>query len=117
MTNLAAEQCRAPVALQGMIGAAGVFQAGWIRTDIGHMNILCAQDRKRYFVRDSVLADILRACGFEVNLLEYWDEYGTFHCTDWKTGDGFIRRSRWNDTRNSPDTIKYTSLIVDAVKP
>lgn len=63
------------------------------------------------------LADQLRSIGFTIRLLEYWDEAGNFHYTPWNAEDGMIRRSRWHDQRNSEQEIKYTSLILDAIKP
>ena len=59
----------------------------------------------------------LEKVGFKVELLEYWDENGVFHFTDWSSEAGFIRRSKNNDERNQSGKLKYTSLIVDAIKP
>lgn len=175
--------------LKVMIGAANVSQPGWVRTDIGHLNILCKGDWAHYFPEASIdalmaehvlehltrdeaslaarnfytflkaggrlrvavpdgnfpdrdyidyvkpmghglgsddhkilythrtLSDLFASIGFTVELLEYWDEDGRFHYTPWKVEDGLIRRSRWNDQRNSKDDIKYTSIILDAIKP
>jgi len=64
-----------------------------------------------------ILSDMLKRVGFEVKLLEYFDEAGKFHQNAWKTEDGFIHRSKDNDKRNAGGELKYTSLIVDAVKP
>ncbi len=58
----------------------------------------------------------LEKAGFAVTLLEYWDENGKFHYTDWTDEGGHIRRSRRFDARNQDGALKYTSLIVDAVK-
>ncbi len=55
--------------------------------------------------------------GFDVKLLEYWDELGTFHFTDWTNDRGLIKRSRRYDQRNQDGKLGYTSLIIDAVKP
>lgn len=54
--------------------------------------------------------------GFSVNLLEYYDENGRFYHIDWKPEDGMIYRSRRFDSRNQTGELKYTSLIIDAVK-
>jgi predicted SAM-dependent methyltransferase len=59
----------------------------------------------------------LEAVGFKVNLLEYWDEEGKFHYTDWSDEGGRISRSRRYDRRNQEGKLNYTSLIVDAIKP
>lgn len=58
----------------------------------------------------------LEKVGFKVELLEYWDEHGNFHFTDWSDEGGHISRSRRYDKRNNDGQLKYTSLIVDAVK-
>jgi predicted SAM-dependent methyltransferase len=63
------------------------------------------------------LGDLLQRCGFRVNLLEYWDEQGKFHSHPWNADDGLIHRSRWHDHRNSKTEIRYTSVVLDAVKP
>jgi predicted SAM-dependent methyltransferase len=64
-----------------------------------------------------LLKSELEDAGFEVVLLEYWDEVGQFHQSKWSDKDGPIARSLDNDTRNQSKPRAYTSLIVDAVKP
>ncbi|MCP4613456.1 MAG: hypothetical protein GY845_32595 [Planctomycetes bacterium] len=59
---------------------------------------------------------LLEHAGFNVELLEYWDENGQFHFREWSSEDGHIRRSKNNDDRNQEDPLSYTSLILDAVK-
>jgi len=63
-----------------------------------------------------ILKERLERVGFDVNLLEYWDEAGNFHFVDWNNDGGFISRSRRYDERNQGGQLKYTSLIVDAIK-
>jgi predicted SAM-dependent methyltransferase len=63
------------------------------------------------------LSKSLRKVGFEVNLLEYWDENHRFHFYPWDSRDGHINRSKRFDPRNQNGTLTYTSLIVDAIKP
>lgn len=62
------------------------------------------------------LKELLEKCGFEVKLLEYFDEHGKFHYNDWDVADGFIHRSKENDRRNKKGKLNYTSIIVDAIK-
>jgi len=62
------------------------------------------------------MKDRLEAAGFKVDLVEYWDEHGTFQFKDWDPADGYIKRSRLNDPRNQKGELVYTSLFVDAVK-
>jgi predicted SAM-dependent methyltransferase len=64
-----------------------------------------------------IMTQRLEAAGFEVKLLEYWDENRNFHFTDWNDDGGRIRRSRRYDPRNQNGALVYTSLIVDAIKP
>ncbi len=62
------------------------------------------------------LSDSLSQAGFEVTLLEYFDEAGIFHEEKWDPADGLIRRSARFDPRNAGGALNYTSLIVDARK-
>lgn len=75
-----------------------------------------ADDHKVLYDHQS-LGDLLHAAGFEVELLEYFDTTGKFHCTEWDPADGMIHRSRRFDERNQGGRLAYTSLIVDARKP
>jgi predicted SAM-dependent methyltransferase len=63
------------------------------------------------------LAAQLRAARFEVQLLEYWDEQGQLHCQAWSTEDGPIRRTARHQYPDLSLPFRYTSLIVDAIKP
>lgn len=62
------------------------------------------------------LKNRLEKAGFEVHLLEYWDEKGNFHFTNWTDEGGHIIRSKRYDERNQNGVLNYTSLIVDAIK-
>lgn len=64
-----------------------------------------------------VIQDVFASAGFEVDLLEYCDELGNFHCKDWNPEDGFIYRSKRFDHRNANGEIRMMSLIIDAQKP
>ncbi len=61
-------------------------------------------------------SEIFEKAGFKVNLLEYFDETGSFHAIDWKEEDGLVRRSKRFDKRNINGELVYTSLIIDVVK-
>lgn len=76
---------------------------------------LGAQDHKFLYNYIS-LSQILLSFGFTVKLLEYFDEFGRFHISNWDSYEGAITRSAINDNRNKNGTIKYSSLIIDAVK-
>ena len=58
--------------------------------------------------------------GLEVKPLEFWDEQGQFHQLPWRPEDGNISRSAdhdWRNVRRQPHFRRYTSLIMDLVKP
>ncbi|RIW36138.1 SAM-dependent methyltransferase [Bacillus salacetis] len=63
------------------------------------------------------ITSMFEEAGFQVNLLEFCDENGTFHHTDWDEKEGFIYRSFRFDHRNKDGNLGFLSLIVDAVKP
>ena len=63
------------------------------------------------------ISKMFEAAGFEVRLLEYFDENGAFHLQDWDGEKGVIFRSKKYDPRNQGDEIVFASLIVDAIKP
>lgn len=56
------------------------------------------------------------AAGFDVQLLEWFDENGEFHFTDWDPDAGMIVRSRRFDPRNQDGSLSYTSIILDAYR-
>jgi len=64
-----------------------------------------------------LISEELKNTGFELKLLEYWDENGQFHFQEWSSKDGHISRSKRYDPRNQDGALAYTSLIVDAIKP
>ncbi len=75
-----------------------------------------ADDHKVLYTHVS-LTEMLRAAGFVVQRLEYWDARGRFHHQDWDPESGMIRRSRRFDPRNQDGKLEYTSLILDARRP
>ena len=74
-----------------------------------------AHDHKILYTHKT-LGTILQQAGFELHLLEYFDEMGNFHQSDWDPARGFILRSARFDSRNRDGQLKYTSLIIDAIK-
>jgi predicted SAM-dependent methyltransferase len=63
------------------------------------------------------LSSLLEKAGFEVRLLEWFDEENNFHYQDWDVQEGWVRRSSRFDQRNQENRLTYTSLIIDAMKP
>lgn len=74
-----------------------------------------ADDHKVLYNNHSFTA-IFQKAGFDVVLLEYFDEKGEFHFIDWDKKDGMIHRSSRYDERNIEHPLSYTSLILDARK-
>jgi len=73
-----------------------------------------ADDHKVLYTAAS-FSELLREAGFEPQLLEYFDDQGSFHEVPWDPDDGMIHRSRRFDPRNR-GRLGYTSLIIDARK-
>jgi predicted SAM-dependent methyltransferase/GT2 family glycosyltransferase len=74
-------------------------------------------DEHKVLYTHKTLSNLLESVGFEILLLEYFDEDGRFHYSEWSPDDGMIRRSRRFDKRNAVKPTAYTSLILDALKP
>ena len=75
-----------------------------------------ADDHKVLYNYASI-CELFSSIGFDVHLLEYFDEHGQFHCNDWHPSDGLVQRSKKFDPRNTAEQLAYTSIILDAVKP
>lgn len=74
-----------------------------------------SEDHKVLYTYRS-LAELLHSAGFSVHCLEYFDERGEFHYVDWDPDQGMIKRSRRFDERNRDGVLRYTSVIIDAIK-
>lgn len=85
----------------------------WVRVDGAGFG---ADDHKVLYDHKT-FAELFTGVGFAVTLLEYFDERGGFHATEWDPAEGMIRRSRRFDARNRDGELRYTSLILDARKP
>ena len=75
-----------------------------------------ADDHKVLYNYDT-FRKIFSSVGFDVSLLEYFDEHGEFIAKEWSASDGFIERSKRFDSRNASGNLSYTSIILDARKP
>lgn len=174
--------------LKIVVGAAGLFQSGWVPTDIEHLNILYLENWERYFKDSSIdailaehvwehltveearlaakncfqylkphgyirvavpdgfhpspeyvkaispggsgagannhkvlynyktLSKVFKSVGFDIALIEWFDEDGHFHSKKWDKDSGLIRRSSKYDERNKNGQFNYTSIILDAWK-
>jgi predicted SAM-dependent methyltransferase len=63
------------------------------------------------------LRAIFAEAGFQVDLLEFCDEFGRFHYNQWDLSKGIIYRSLMIDHRNKNGLIGFASLIIDALRP
>lgn len=75
-----------------------------------------ASDHRVLYNHDS-LRTVFEQAGFQVKLLEHFDEKGQFHFEPWDEAAGMIRRSSRFDSRNADGKLHYTSIVLDAVKP
>ncbi len=63
------------------------------------------------------LKQLFERAGFAVRFYEYFDEAGRFQFTEWSPEEGLIHRSKRFDKRNRDGRLRYTSIVLDAVKP
>ncbi len=61
--------------------------------------------------------EVFRRAGFEVRLIEYFDDQRKFHTADWDVSKGLVRRTLLFDERNKVKPYGYTSIFLDAAKP
>jgi len=61
-------------------------------------------------------SEIFCKAGFDVELLEWFDEKGNFNFKEWDKDAGMIHRSKRYDQRNEDGQLNYTSIILDAIK-
>lgn len=62
-------------------------------------------------------ANAFVAVGFNVQLIEFFDQEGVFHSNHWDVSKGLVKRTLLFDDRNIAQPFAYTSLVLDAVKP
>jgi predicted SAM-dependent methyltransferase len=74
-----------------------------------------ADDHKVLYYYHTI-AELFINIGFDVILLEFFDEDGIFHIEDWDPQGGTIVRSLRFDKRNDCGRLMYTSIILDAIK-
>lgn len=75
-----------------------------------------ADDHKILYTSE-ILESAMREAGLVPEVLEHWDADGEFHAKEWDPADGMVVRSLKFDSRNAGGVLKYTSLIIDGVKP
>lgn len=73
-------------------------------------------DDHRVLYTYRTFSQVFQSAGFEVELLEYFDEQGGFHAKTWEAEAGLISRSQRYDDRNHHGQLNYTSIILDAWK-
>jgi len=75
-----------------------------------------AEDHKVLYTYDALQRTLMKA-GFDTRALEYFDPSGQFHAVDWNPSGGMVHRSARFDERNRDGELRYTSIIIDAVRP
>ena len=76
---------------------------------------LGSDDHKKLY-NHKTLKNLFETAGYEVRLLEYFDNRGNFNFFNWDASAGKIIRSKRFDERNINGKLKYTSIILDAYK-
>jgi predicted SAM-dependent methyltransferase len=120
---------------QGRVAAATCFQflraEGYLRVAVPDGNhpspdyiervrpggIGLGADDHKVLYNFRTFGDIFRQAGFQVRLIEYFDDDGQFHTADWDVAKGLVRRTLLFDERNARQAYGYTSLFLDATKP
>lgn len=74
-----------------------------------------ADDHKVLYTFETMKANFEKA-GFKVHVQEYWDNDGKFVQNEWDVSKGYVRRTKDHDERNKGGELKYTSILIDAVK-
>jgi len=87
----------------------------WVR--VGGASPMQITNDHRVLYTYRTLTDLFERASFKVKLYEYFDEGGQFHQEAWDPAAGTIRRSMRFDRRNKGGTLRYTSIILDALKP
>jgi predicted SAM-dependent methyltransferase len=76
-----------------------------------------ADDHKMLYT-EKTLSEMLHDVGFDVEPLEYYDADGNFRYVPWSPRGGRIVRSKdWTEVKPGGGLMRYSSLIVDALKP
>lgn len=75
-----------------------------------------ADDHKVLYTYQT-FGDLFRNAGFDVRLIEYFDESGEFRTAQWDVEKGLVRRTLLFDERNKDGQYGYTSIFIDAIKP
>jgi predicted SAM-dependent methyltransferase len=60
---------------------------------------------------------LFQSVGFETRFYEYFDDNRQFRFIDWDPAKGHILRSKRFDKRNRDGNLRFTSIVMDAVKP
>ena len=81
------------------------------------MGSAAGSDDHKVLYTCETLKRVLDTAGFETFVLECFDAKGQFVSADWDPRDGMIRRSARFDSRNHDGQLRYTSIIIDALKP
>jgi predicted SAM-dependent methyltransferase len=115
----AARNCRCYLKPGGYLRVAvpdGLHPSQAYRDAVKPMGSGAGADDHKVLYTYATLSRVFEEAGFRVELLEYFDENGSFQAGDWDPKDGLVLRSRRFDERNSDGRLNYTSIILDARK-
>ncbi len=94
--------------LKVVIGASGVYESGWIATDIDHLNILASDDWAKHFRANSI--DVILAEHVWEHLTHEEAYLAAINCYQYLKPNGYIRIA-------VPDGFHISADYVNKVKP
>ena len=123
LEHLTESQNRTALALCYMyLKPGGIFRVavpdGYRRDHDYVTEVMPPKDGHQILFTIDTLTAMLKAAGFKVNSLEYFDSSEKFHAADWDNEDGHVRRSVRYDRQTAfqRGELYYTSLILDGIK-
>ncbi len=91
--------------LRVVIGASGIFESGWIPTDIDQLNILQKGDWEAFFIPNSIDALLAEHVWEHLTLEE--GTLGSRHCFYYLKPGGYLRIAVPDGNHPDPDYIEY----------
>jgi len=116
---LAASNCFNALKIDGYLRAAvpdGLHPSADYIEQVRPGGCGCGAEDHHVLYTYSSFSRLFQQCGFEVTLLEHFDEDGRFTFRHWRPETGMVHRSCRFDERNEDDPHAYTSIVLDAVK-
>src|SRR5690554_2271245 len=99
------QQSESELRLRVVLGAGGIYQEGWIATDIDRLNIVQEQDWHALFVPNSI--DVLLAEHVWEHLTLEEGVIGLKHCFQFLKPGGYFRIAVPDGNHPDPEYIEY----------